>query len=540
MRLEEAPVTRQTRYGPLATFDNADMISHFLARCGEWAWDEACFVASTLPEGARVLDAGAFLGTFGLGVALRKHLGCLCCVEANPAVLPLLGANVRRNANCPALVVGAMLASSNFPSRPGRGDPLNLGSTSFMESAAGEELVQQHGRSITLAELRAEHGDFDLIKLDVEGMEHEILRDDEDYLKRGGAALWVECNDDPRSLELAELLLSWGLELHYFAFPSHNPDNFLGEAEPILPWAYEAGLLAAPKTTPCLDPEFVAHRCILRPIASVGDLKEAMWLTPRWLPAVLAHADVVELAAIASRGLRRQERGTFLTAQADAESSRLRETQAGLARAEALAFERLGQLNLERERREATEAGLAHAEALAFEHLGQLELERERREAAEQHLARATAVALDRLSEIGLTREHLQAAELGLVQAREEYAASVGTLESEHAALLAQAKSEHAAERTSLLSMMSLLRQQRAHLAQQLKRTYQRPWRPIKEIVGFYSLTVFAALSAPISERNWARFARSAQKRSPSRFDKFLGDTTEALELPARPSTIER
>ncbi len=521
MRLDEHRLARRTRYGSLATFDEKDQISHFLARCGEWGWDEVGFIASTLPDRVRVLDAGAFLGTFGLGLALRKRLGFLCFVEANPAVLPLLEANVRRNGNCPFVVVGAMVASANSVSRPGRADPFNLGSTSFLEGAPGEELVEPSSRSISLAELRAEHGDFDLIKLDVEGMEHEILRGDEDYLKRGGTALWVECNDDPRSLKLAELLLSWGLEVHYFAFPSHNPDNFLGEAEPILPWAYEAGLLAAPKTTPRLDPEFVAHRCILRPIASVADLKEAMWLTPRWLPAELADADVVELAGIASRGLRRQERGTFLTAQADAENSRLRETEAGLARAEALAFERLGQLNLERERREATEAGLARAEALAFEHLGQLELEREQREAAEQQLARAAAVALDRLSEIGLMREHLQIAELRLVQAT-----------AEHTALLAQAKSQHAAERTSLLSTISLLRQERAQLAQQLKKTYQRPWRPIKQFVSFYSLTVFAALSAPISERISARFARSAQKRNPSRFDTLLGDAAEPLQPP--------
>lgn len=88
-----------TRYGQLnVTINDDDLIGRFLTETGEWAFDEASFIASTLNDGARVLDGGAFLGTFGLGVALRRKLGLLCAVEANPLVLPLLEANLRRNA----------------------------------------------------------------------------------------------------------------------------------------------------------------------------------------------------------------------------------------------------------------------------------------------------------------------------------------------------------------------------------------------------------------------------------------------------------
>jgi hypothetical protein len=59
-----------TRYGRLAATGHQDIVGRFLMRCGEWAWDETSFVASVLPENARVLDIGAFLGTSGprLGV----------------------------------------------------------------------------------------------------------------------------------------------------------------------------------------------------------------------------------------------------------------------------------------------------------------------------------------------------------------------------------------------------------------------------------------------------------------------------------------
>ena len=439
----DTKTTVETRYGRLVTPGDQDVISHFLARCGEWAWDETAFVAATLPDDARVLDVGAFLGTFGLGIALCKRLSFVCLVEANPTILPLLEANIKANATSAAVVVGAMVDGEDRTLRPGRSDPLNLGSTSFATDETSGYSTEPPDCALTLADLRREHGHFDLIKLDVEGMEREILYCDRDYLAKGNTTLWVECNDSPRSLELVELLLSWGLEVHYFAFPSHNPDNFRGENEPIFPWGYEAGLLVAPKNPPRLDAELIAHGCILRPIGTVEDLREAMWRTPRGLPTELAHATAPELAAIAGRALEGQIRDVFLAGGVLPKETvwdRLKATQAGLSRAEALAFERQDQLNQERELRGAAQAGLSRAEALAFERQDQLNQEREQREAAEKRLAGAVALALTRLEELGAEREHSAATTTRLEQAE----ARVHTAERQLKDTSAQL---HAAER---------------------------------------------------------------------------------------------
>ena len=95
-RTETESAAIDTRYGRLSIPGGDDVVSQFLVRCGEWGWDEVGFVASTLPERARVLDIGAYLGTFGLGLSARKQLGFLCLVEANPRILPLLRANIQR------------------------------------------------------------------------------------------------------------------------------------------------------------------------------------------------------------------------------------------------------------------------------------------------------------------------------------------------------------------------------------------------------------------------------------------------------------
>ena len=302
---------------------------------------------------------------------------------------------------------------------------------------------------------------------------------------RGEATLWIECNESAKSLLAAELALSWRLAAWYFAFPSHNPDNFRAEREPIYPWAYEAGLLVAPKIRPRMDAELEAHNCILRPIESIADLREAMWFTPRWLPRELAHAETSQLAATAGRALLKQSRDNFLSehstdaalfeidregeeiaddlrdpltrerkrravveagfasaekvalerlSELTQERRRREVVEAGLVQAEKIAFERLAQLNEERRRREAAEAALARAEKLAAEaglveseklaeRLEQLSEERQRREAAEQLLASANAHALARLAELGAERERADAAERKLQDATAQFAA---------------------------------------------------------------------------------------------------------------------
>jgi O-antigen biosynthesis protein len=78
------------------------------------------------------------------------------------------------------------------------------------------------------------------------------------------------------------------------------------------------------------------------------------------------------------------------------------------------------------------------------------------------------------------------------------------------------------AARESLRAVQAHLTTERAYLADQLKRTYERPWRPIKYAFSRHFLTMLSAATGPFSERMSARFASSAEKRSASRFDKYF------------------
>ena len=78
------------------------------------------------------------------------------------------------------------------------------------------------------------------------------------------------------------------------------------------------------------------------------------------------------------------------------------------------------------------------------------------------------------------------------------------------------------AARDSLRAVVAHLTNERTHLAGQLKRTYERPWRTLKFAFNRRLLTILSSATAPISTRMSARFAKSAERRSPSRFDVYF------------------
>jgi O-antigen biosynthesis protein len=78
------------------------------------------------------------------------------------------------------------------------------------------------------------------------------------------------------------------------------------------------------------------------------------------------------------------------------------------------------------------------------------------------------------------------------------------------------------AARDSLRAVVAHLTAERVDLAAQLKRTYERPWRPIKYAFNHRLLKLLGSATAPISKRMSARFASSAERRSPRRFDRYF------------------
>ncbi|GGC67739.1 FkbM family methyltransferase [Chelatococcus reniformis] len=396
----------ETRYGLLSVPDiEEDVVGRFLARYGEWAWDEVVFTASVLPESARVLDLGAFVGTFGLGLDKLRPLGALTFVEANPQAFAHLSANAETLARAPTVSISALVAAGGTAAAPGRSSvPGNFGATSFAAAAAGEIVSAPPERVLTLAELRTGHGPFDLVKLDLEGMESEVLASDAAELSKGRTTLWLECNENQVSLDVAAMLLDWGLDLYYFAFPSYNPNNLRNDPDPIYPFAYEAGLLAAPKVPPKLEASLIEHACMLTRIATIAELEEALWRTPRWgMREWLGAKTSPEFVALAGRSWLGQDRHSFLDGWASAAEQTLDREDAAPAAAGLRLSAVLAELEAERSR-------------VAVDAFG-IDESRRRIEQAAAAAAKAQDRFLEALQEVGTERSLRRRAERTLEEA---------------------------------------------------------------------------------------------------------------------------
>lgn len=307
--------TLETRYGQLEVPDvDHDLIGRFLARYGEWAYDEVRFVATALPKdkALRVFDVGAFVGTFGIGLSQTANVELTTFVEANSALTRILSDNVQRNARGHSIVVDAAVTPAGRELVASY-DAQNLGSLSFAPTVESMRVQSDAPtRFVRLSELVAQSGRVDLIKMDVEGLEYSILDADRSLLEPGGPAFWLECNESPESLELVDLLVGAGLDVYYFAFPAFAPNNFLGNADPIFPWTYEAGLWANRGSAPILPAVLIQHECILKRIRSREELRHAMWQTPRWAPGDWQNLSRAETVAEAVHTTQGESFATFL------------------------------------------------------------------------------------------------------------------------------------------------------------------------------------------------------------------------------------
>lgn len=308
-----------TRYGPLDVPGGEDLISRFIRRFGEWAYLESSFVRRQVPTGAAILDAGAFVGTFSLAMASRAPAR-LVAVEANPELLPLLRSNFER-LGPPTYCVhhGVLSDRSGVQTVRTKSCPTNLGAQEFLPpnfDAVDDPQVRHELTlpAISLSDLRAKHGPFDLIKLDIEGAELAALQGDAEHLGKTLPTLWMECNEDPRVLALYAFIVLLGYEVHFFMYPSFNPDNFLNNEEPIFSLAYEAGLLATkvnekPKS---LSPLMQKAGCELISVRDIDHLRECLWLTPRWGKADWANYTRNQLLGFVSRLVRQHDFKNFL------------------------------------------------------------------------------------------------------------------------------------------------------------------------------------------------------------------------------------
>ncbi len=82
-----------------------------------------------------------------------------------------------------------------------------------------------------------------LIKVDVEGMEGDVIGGAEATIRRLRPALYVENDRHEKSAALIEQLLGLGYRLYWHLPPLFNPDNYFGVSENLFPGIVSANML---------------------------------------------------------------------------------------------------------------------------------------------------------------------------------------------------------------------------------------------------------------------------------------------------------
>lgn len=174
-----------TADGVVIAGDTRDMIQRYLYLFGCWEPDLTAWLTSRLSPGRTFVDVGANIGYFSLLAARRvAPAGGVVAIEALPATFERLAANVERNhldnVRCLNVAAGRERGSIMLYG----GDTNNSGTTTTLETPGLAQLGEVE--RAPLAELLSgdEIATTRVVKVDVEGAEHDVLVGLEPALRR--------------------------------------------------------------------------------------------------------------------------------------------------------------------------------------------------------------------------------------------------------------------------------------------------------------------------------------------------------------------
>lgn len=227
--------TLQSRFGPMLLNGNDLYVSAGIRETGAWSPEETDLLGQLIEPGQTVLDVGANMGSHTL--AFCNFVGPTGRVHAfEPqrimfqAMVATVAMNSWTNAYCHQKLVGAEKGGLRLPSvsyetpsnfgmmtlAPDRGRAQTL---TYLDDDDGEEVEM-----ITLDSLQlpACH----LIKIDVEGMEIDVLRGAIQTIETHRPLIYMECQNDERGQASLTLLKSLGYDAWWHG--DHGSPNVLG------------------------------------------------------------------------------------------------------------------------------------------------------------------------------------------------------------------------------------------------------------------------------------------------------------------------
>lgn len=188
-RVIVAPVLGQRIY--FSVTNPGDVIQKHHMQGEFYEPEELAIIARHFPIGGRFLDIGTNIGNHTLYVAKFLHASRVVCFEPNPDAIALLQSNVALNGigdrvDLRHLGIGLSdhIAENLGMKVPGR----NLGAGRMVEGSGSLRLER--------ADALLAGQSFDLIKIDVEGMELQVLGGMSGLLAKAKPKMFIEVDND--------------------------------------------------------------------------------------------------------------------------------------------------------------------------------------------------------------------------------------------------------------------------------------------------------------------------------------------------------
>lgn len=239
---------RQCRYGTMLYSTNDAYIGRSLQLYGEYCEDDVRLFHKVVKPGHTVLDIGANIGVHTVMLANAVGTsGRVIAIEPLRSNFHMLCANLVLNgfnhADAMRAAVGNAEGIVQVP-RAGLTNAGNQGAFSLRDPLADKAEVEPVPiTTIDALNLVACH----FVKVDVEGMEDDVVRGGAATFARHRPFLYLENNRKDRSAGLIQSLFD--LDYRCFWYPARyfNPDNYFGNDENVFRKDIELNMLAVPR-----------------------------------------------------------------------------------------------------------------------------------------------------------------------------------------------------------------------------------------------------------------------------------------------------
>lgn len=213
---------------------------------GEYSEGEVALFSQICGRGDTVVEVGANIGAHTVPLARTVGRGgAVCAFEPQRMVFQTLCANVAlnslENVRCYELALGDAAGHAHMPAI--RYDVAgNFGGVALTSTPTDGSLATHQ---ITLDEF-LQFAKLRLLKVDVEGMEADVLHGASRTIRRLRPVLYVE-NDRPETSQaLITLITDLDYQLHWHVVPLYSPRNHAGVSENLFPGITSISLLAVP------------------------------------------------------------------------------------------------------------------------------------------------------------------------------------------------------------------------------------------------------------------------------------------------------